>query len=151
MILSNEGLKNPKISQILLAGLTADPLKSLYQSLVSETRSLTPTEQKIMNSVFKRFQDLVEERNNVIHSTTFVGFGIHPEGDYSLAIRTKFRKVKSGAAFKMNSVSAREMDSWSKEAESLWHVLTRLNGCLAEGLSIEGNFVFDSNGVVSVP
>ena len=150
-ILDREGLKNQAVSQIILAGLTAEPLRTLLQSLLGEVQPTNDQEALILKNLFGRFQKLTETRNDLLHATTYIGWGSNPEDDFSQASKIKFHKDKSGAVVKSEIITATLLDSHTHEAEELASLFHRLLGCIVGGLSIEGNFVMDPTVRASGP
>lgn len=150
-LLGRAGLTDQRIAQILLAGLTADPLRGLLQSLVAQTQSLSEKEQAILKNAFDRFQKLTERRNDVVHTTWAVGWGSEDQADFSEAAGMKFHKNKTGAAIKVFRRNTDDFKALSSEAEALSGIFFRLNGCFTFGFAIEKNFVVSADGRVSEP
>ncbi len=150
-LLDQAGLHNQNISQVLLAGVTADPLRTLFESLVAETQTLNDIELKMVKNALKRFQKLTEERNDIVHSTWFIGWGNENTTDFSNAAGMKYHKNKSGAVVKSFGRKAEDFVKLSQEAESLYKIFMRLQGCFGTGFKVQKNFVLSNNGQVSVP
>ncbi len=150
-ILHMAGLQQQNITQVLLAGATAEPLRTLLESLVAETQKLNKNEQKILKNALNRFQTLTSQRNDMIHSTWYVGYGNENTTDFSEASGIKYHKNKDGVATKLLTKKADDFHCLSKEAESLASIFSRLNGCFMLGSSIEKNFVVAANGQVAIP
>jgi hypothetical protein len=150
-MLAHAGLHNQHISQIVLAGMTADPLRTFFESLVGETQHLNEAEKSILKDVLNRFQRLTTERNIIVHSTWFVGWGNESTTDYSEVEGIKFQKNRSGADFQVYRRKADEFDSLSREAEVLAGIFMRLHACFSGGWSVERNFIRSDDGHVSVP
>ncbi|ODS33581.1 MAG: hypothetical protein SCARUB_01315 [Candidatus Scalindua rubra] len=140
-LLDRAGLHNQSITQILLAGITAEPLRTLFESLVCETQTLNNIERKILKNALNRFQSLTQERNDIVHSIWFIGWGNESSADFSEASGMKFHKNKSGAALKTFNQKAKDFDKLSQEAESLAKIFLRLHGCFVGGLAVGRNFV----------
>lgn len=150
-ILNNAGLTDQRISQILLAGLTAEPLRMLFDSLVGQTQMLNDKEREIIRNVLNRFQKLIEERNDILHSTWFIGYGNRETTDFSKAHGMKYHKNSKGAVVKSPRMTAADFSKLSIEAKSLADIFNRLNACFIGGESVEKNFVVSRDGFVSVP
>ncbi|MBD2501725.1 hypothetical protein [Anabaena azotica] len=150
-ILHNDGLKNQRIPDIILAGLTADPLQSMLRSLIHELRDLDETEKKIIKNIFDRLQKLIKQRNDIVHSTWFIGWGSETESDFSVAYGMKYYKSSTSNEPKVFEKTYQDFNKLTEEAKKLKDVFQRLIGCLVAGYSIKKNFIFDSNGDVSVP
>jgi hypothetical protein len=91
-LLACAGLQNQGVAQIIVAGLTAEPLRKLFQSLVAQSQILNDNEKKILNIMLKRFQELTNERNDIIHSMWFVGWGDENTTDFSQVKGMKYHK-----------------------------------------------------------
>jgi hypothetical protein len=150
-LLGNAGLTNQRATQIILAGVTADPLRTLFESLVGELVELNDAERKIIKNAVSRFQKLTESRNDIIHTTWFVGWGNEDTTDFSEASGHKYHKNKSGAVFKSFHRKVDDFAELISEAQALANIFLRLNGCLTGGRSVEKNFVVSKEGKVSVP
>ena len=148
-ILNKEGLKNEQVMQILLADLTAEPLRSLVVSLIPQTHKLSQTDKKIVSRILKNVQDLTKNRNDVLHGTWFIGWASVGETEFKNAPGLKFKKDKSGAATKSFNWTVGEFVELTEKATQLWGLLERLNGCIAFGFTIEKNFVFKDDGSLS--
>jgi hypothetical protein len=68
-ILACAGLRDQQVVQIILAGVTAEPLRAMFESLIGERVQLNEVERGIIKNSVNRFQKLTEERNDIIHST----------------------------------------------------------------------------------
>ncbi|MDH2917607.1 MAG: hypothetical protein PXX73_00225 [Sideroxydans sp.] len=66
-ILQKEGLQNRSIAKVLLSNLTAAPLHSMLQALLSEHLK-TEEYKKILALAFTEFKNLTEARNSIIHA-----------------------------------------------------------------------------------
>lgn len=150
-LLDRAGLRDQNVSQILLAGITAEPLRTLFESLVCQTQTLNAVERKILKNALSRFQVLTEQRNDIVHSMWFIGFGNECEIDFSEAAGTKLHKNKRGTAVKSFRKKADDFDVLTKEAEQLAKIFFQLHACFAADWSVEKNFVVSSDGYVSVP
>ena len=149
LIFDRAGLRHQKITQILLAGLTADPLRTLFESLVAQTQTLNKKEHKILKNVLNRFQKLTEERNDILHSTWFIGRGNESTTDFSEAAGMKLHKNKSGAVVKSFRKKAEDFHKLSNEAEALAKIFQRLDVFFLYGYAIEKIFVVSNDGHVS--
>ena len=145
-ILYDSGLKNQQLANIMLAGHTAEPLKSILHSLIGETVQLNENEKKIIKNIFARIQKLIESRNNIVHSTWFIGWSNKTMIDFSEASGYKLHRNKDGKATKTFKYKKEDFKKLSKEAEILYKLVLRLHGCISGNYSIEKNFDFDKNG-----
>ena len=129
-LLACAGLQNQGVAQIIVAGLTAEPLRKLFQSLVAQSQILNDNEKKILNIMLKRFQELTNERNDIIHSMWFVGWGDENTTDFSQVKGMKYHKNKSGAVFKSFAKTVNNFRELSKKAETLEVFFQRLHKLL---------------------
>ena len=150
-ILHQEGLKNQKIAHVILAGMTAEPLTSLYAAMVAESQGLTDGEQKLVDGVLTRFRELTKVRNDILHSTWFVGYGNKDTIDWSVAETMKYHKNKKGAVYKTGEYSSDNLRPHITEANELAAVVNRLLACFLGDRSIIRNFTISADGKMSVP
>ena len=147
-ILYDSGLKNQQLANIMLAGHTAEPLKSILHSLIGETVRLNENEKKIIKNIFARIQKLIESRNNIVHSTWFIGWSNETMIDFSEASGYKLHKDKDGEVIKTFKYKKEDFKKLSKKAEILYKLVLRLHVCISGNFSIEKNFDFDKNSNV---
>lgn len=150
-MLHKAGLQQQSVAHVILAGLTAEPLKTLFAALVAETQTLDDDEHKIVNNALMRFQSLTEKRNGIIHSTWFIGWGNEQTTDFSTADAFKYHKNKQGAAYKSLKHTVEDFALVTAEATALAGIFQRLNGCFVGGFKVAKNFSVESDGTVSVP
>lgn len=147
-ILYDSGLKNQQLAYIMLAGHTAEPLRNILHSLIGETVQLNENEKKIIKNIFARIKQLTESRNNIVHSTWFIGWSNETMIDFSEASGYKLHKDKDGVATKTFKYKKEDFKKLSKKAEILSKLVLRLHGCISGNFSIEKNFDFDKNSNV---
>lgn len=139
------GLRNQRIGDVLLAGMTAEPLRALLESLVAETAWLRPAEQDALKGLLTRFQKLASERNEVVHGMWLIQFENYAshQSDFKTATGLKFHKNKDGAATKLLERSVADLDALIGESRALRDAFNKLLG----------RFIFDSAGnpVVFLP
>lgn len=56
-ILQSAGLRNQRVTDVILAGMTAEPLTSLHAAIVAETLELDVEDRKVVGDTLKRFRD----------------------------------------------------------------------------------------------
>lgn len=101
-ILALEGLGNEKIQEILIAGLEAEQLRALFQSLCYEYLKPDAETAKIIDYVLKTFQELISVRNDLIHGKWFMVIMNGGEGGSKpIALGQKLHRKKTGSATKM--------------------------------------------------
>lgn len=150
-ILWKAGLRDQQLSQVVLAGTTAEPLRALFESLVGQQITLNDLERKMIKNATTRFQNLTSERNDVIHATWHIGWGDGPADDFSTASGSKHHKNKDGTAPKFFSLKVEDFAARTAEARALKEIFQRLNFCFLGSDSIEKNFVFLESGALAVP
>ncbi len=147
-MMHGQGLQNQQVANILLAGYTADPLRTLFESLIGELTNLNDKEKKIIKNIFSRVQKLTEKRNDVVHSTWYIGWGNKQTQDFSEAPGHRLHKNKQGAALKAFNYKAEDFSVLVEEAEKLSSLVMRLHGCMVGSFSIEKNFKTNDAGNV---
>ncbi|HQU16819.1 MAG: hypothetical protein B7Z66_14235 [Chromatiales bacterium 21-64-14] len=145
-LLHAQGLKNSKVLNIIFAELTAEPLRSLTAALIAETCQLSSQDEKIVSKVLADVQTLTRDRNDVLHSTWFIGWYGTETGDFGQAPGIKPKRSKKGDASLDRTWRIDEFDVLTKRATSLSDHLRRINACLAGGF--KRNFHFNSAGVL---
>jgi len=150
-LLHKGGLKNQRLANVLLADLTAYPLKSIFQAMVPESSQLSREEQVICDKIFTRTQKLIEQRNDIIHSTWFVGWASSSDTDFSEVTGMKQARGKRGADFKAFKHTAAEFEAFAQECDEVAKLLRGLSACVTSDFQIAKNFLIDVNGNVSTP
>ncbi len=148
-LLASAGLRDQNIVQILLANRTAEPLRTLLQSLIGHMRPPNPDEEKIVKNILDRHKRLIERRNEVLHGTWFIGYGNEDTTDWSTAHGVKVGKNKGGVKTTPLNYSAAEFDVLTQEANELTKLINRLDGCFLHGRAVEKNFEISDDGGVS--
>lgn len=145
-ILALEGLQSDRIQEILLSGLTAEPLSALFRSLCSEHLKPNETEAKIIKQVFSTLQQLISARNDLLHSKWFLALKEKNEGCQAVAFGSKLHKNSRGAAtkrFEYTSTNFQEL--YEQSQASLWNVAKLVN-CISGGYPLEQNFKKNDQG-----
>lgn len=128
-ILHGYGLTSEPIQEILLSGYTAEPLRVLLQSLVGQTLAKGTEEKKICSKVFGRLQELINERNDLIHSKGyFVGLKNEEKQQKILALGEKLHANKQGVAtksFNLEKPKLKALIQQCREASIMVSLLTR--------------------------
>jgi len=117
-LLDTQGLKNEAVQEILLAGMTAEPLLTKLHSLVNAVIARNEAEQKIYSRVFNQFTSLINERNIYVHSS-WMGFSTNQNGleEFHL-IGSKLGANKSGAASKTSAPKKTDLESSIKNCRN---------------------------------
>lgn len=93
-ILKEDGLQNKIYSDILLNRLTAEPISTIFQTMIYY--HFDKQRQIFLNDVIKEFKDLIEVRNIVIHCYWIIGVGFDDESRVSM-YGLKQKNSKAGA------------------------------------------------------
>jgi hypothetical protein len=117
------GAQGQRMSRIMLADMTADPLRALLQSLVGEAVILDTRDSKLFDDAMKRFQNLIEARNTIVHSRWFVG----QDENASRVRGVKIDKNKAGVRINWLTSGPLAFDRLSDDADALTETLGRLN------------------------
>lgn len=147
-MLHGQGLQNQQVANVLLAGYTADPLRTLFESLIGEIVNPNDDERKIIKNILSRIQKITEKRNDVVHSTWFIGWGNETTQDFSEAPGYRLHKNKQSAALKAFKYKAEDFSAFVEEADKLSALVMRLHGCITGRFSIEKNFKMNDVGNV---
>jgi hypothetical protein len=143
-LLSREGLDNGRVVECLLAGMTAEPLSSLVQSLCYECLDLSEQDSVVVDNIFSNFKKLVSKRNDIVHGQHFVSTDggswaqKYDSGEKSFSI--KLHKNKKGSARKVFELSPEFMFGLYEEAESSLMNFCKLYRCIEENHLIAPNF-----------
>lgn len=148
--LAKDGLKNQKLSNIILAELTAYPIKSIFASIIAETVDLSDKEKRIVNIILKRIQRLIDERNNIVHRTWFVGWASSVATKFDEVSGVKLMRGKTGGGSKVVSLKSEDFDNLSAECDSVNELVSRLCAVVAGGYAIGANFAISDSGEVVV-
>lgn len=149
-LLSKNGLQNQQISNIILAGQTAQPLHGILQALIAEmTTNISNEDKSICNKIFARTMKAIEKRNDVIHSTWFVGWANQEEDeDFATVDGFKHTKGKTGAGIKDFKYKPEDFLLLTEECEFVENLINRLWSILLFDKKISDNFVIDTDGNV---
>ena len=145
------GLRNQQLSNNLLAKITAGPLKDIFEAMIPDVVSLSEPDQIIVNKILKRTQELIESRNNIIHSTWFVGWASSKDTEFTNASGQKLTRSKSGVVVKHFDWKSEDLDKLSKECYEVKILLHRLWICIHNDFKISNNFDINEAGEVSIP
>ena len=147
-ILQKNGLRNSRITDILIGDLTAHPLQDIYRALLLETEKLDKTEVAILDNIFKRVSQVGEHRNRIIHSAWFIDFKNAEDIMKGLLLRYKPGRTKKGAKESPSKIPIQEIKAIIKEARVLGDLIHQLNMCLYCRSKIGPRFSFDADGNV---
>jgi hypothetical protein len=147
-ILEKNGLREAKLTDILIGDLTIFPLQSIYHSLLAETQQLDSLEERILDNIFKRISQLGEQRNRIIHSAWFIDYK-NPE-DISKGLLTQYRPgpSKRGAKESPSKFPIHAIKEITGQARILDDLVHQVNMCIYTGTTIGSRFSVDSEGNV---
>lgn len=147
-ILHEQGLRNEKILNILLADQTAEPLRGLTLSLLVETQQFSIMDEKIISSLFSKVQALTRERNDVLHSTWFIGWYGTEDGDYGHAPSVKPKRSKKGDVSLDRTWRIEQFEGLTARAKTLSDNLRSVSACLFGGYKLHNNFRISRDGSI---
>lgn len=146
-VLKVGGLSNMGILQVLLANQTAEPLRALMYPLIAQVRSLSADEKAAVNSVDKRFQKLITNRNEVVHSTWFImGLG-QKDIDYETLRGFKLHRKKAEGSLNSFVTNEQTLNSLTAEAEILADYFICLASAIGRGEPIDSEIRRNKSGL----
>lgn len=137
--LHGAGLRNQELARILLADLTAYPLKTRLLSTVAELEGEGSEGAETVARVLKRVQDLIERRNDVIHATWYIGWASEQDTDFSEVKSAKDKLTRKGVKVYSDQHTRADFDDLTAEAKELTEAVNRLLGCIAAGYDMAEN------------
>ena len=149
MIIDCFGLKKQSITYCLIAGYTARQLIDLFVSLINEIYELSAKDRLIFDHICSRFIKLIEKRNEIIHSTWFIGWGNETTEDYSEASAFRNHKSKKGADLQSFRRKAEDFKSLSTEAESLRMLFMGLETCILLPIPFSKYFSLEKGQIIT--
>lgn len=129
-ILALNGLKDTNYSDILLSKLTADPIKTIFQSMIPYHYSgeNNPKIEKII----KEFTFLIEIRNIIIHC--YWAIGVSPDNPVDLSlIGIKNTTSKKGITYLDLDLELKEIQRISELTEEFTYLLDALSKSIKKG------------------
>jgi hypothetical protein len=145
-ILFIEGLQKKETRDIILAGLTAEPLRDLAQSLVGKYLEPSKKDEKIISSVFNQFKDLTSKRNEILHARLNAWSIEHGEEYTEYITGYKLHRNKAGEANKNLEHTYESLTQLQAEAKKIFFSICQLRKCIEESLELEKQFVKNENG-----
>ncbi len=144
-ILWCQGLKNDEVQEIILAKLTADPLREIYQSLCGETLQLVDADRRVLKYLFSEAQLLGKQRNDIVHSSWAVALLAQGEDKIPVGIKEKLHRNKEGVATKRDILKSEEITSLVERTKECSDLFSQLLSCVSFGDSIAGSFTYENN------
>jgi hypothetical protein len=149
--LGSDGLRTQNLAWALLADLNAKPLFQSFRAVVAELRKNDASDMLILDNVSKRVDRLIEQRNDVIHRTWFIGAASEQDEDFSKVDSWKFKKTGTGAKYKPRKGSVDEFNTLSNEADELAEIIFRISACLGINKPFSKSFQVEEDGTVRLP
>jgi hypothetical protein len=145
-ILVKEGLESDRIQEILLAGLTAEPLSALFHSLCYEHLKPDTETAKVIDSVFSTFKNLISARNDLLHGKWFLAEENFEGRRRAIAFGQKLHKKKTGSATKEFKHDTMAFEGLVINARTSLLNLSKLTNCISGCYPIVKNFQAIENG-----
>lgn len=140
-ILHSEGLTNGSIQEILLAGMTADPLATLLQRLAGQTLVKTEKEKAISSRLFKELRELISSRNDLIHAKWFlVGMAVNEQEREIQALGEKLYANKEGTATKNLNLAKPDLEKVINACREAGIRISLLTRCVIGVRTLTGCF-----------
>jgi len=146
IVLEANGLRNGRLTDILVGDLTVFPLQSTYRSLLSETQDLDELEHRLLDDIFKRITKLSESRNGILHAAWFIDFKDPEDIRNGLLTRHRPGSTKKGAKADPGKFPISDIKALTREARVLDALVHELNMCTYSKRRILDRFSFNSQG-----
>ena len=145
-MLDKSGLRDQRVMNILLAEHTAEPLRSLMAALIAETSQLSKQDRRIVSYVLSGVQELTKDRNDVLHSTWFIGWYTTDSGDFGDAPGVKPKRSGRGDVSLDKTWRIDQFNALIDKATMLCNHLRKMGACFSGGFKLENNFEFEKDG-----
>jgi hypothetical protein len=129
-ILSVNGLANDPMIKILLSEKTAEPLRSLLYSLVSEQLKPTEEQKKVLKKCFAGIQGLISLRNEIVHSKWFVVYQATEVGREYAALGKKIKSNASGDNTQSYQYSVQQLKEAVTKCHEAYRITSLFNRCV---------------------
>jgi hypothetical protein len=146
--LHNAGLQDQQLGNAMLAGLTASPLREMVLSVFAHVYRNDAASVALVRELAARTQTLTTTRNEIIHSTWFIGWASPEDTDFSRAAGMKRKNTKAGPVASSLSHSVKEFDRETANAKQLAVLYNQLLGCLLSGTPPTKYFNRDAHGQI---
>lgn len=131
----------------LTAELTAYPLLQAFRSIMVERLKPTGDSSKIVSAIYKRASDAIEERNTLLHGTSFITWASTTQTDFSTATGFKAKNKKEGLVSVPIEISEAAIRPKIDELIKIQKLVLRLGGCAMLGREVEKNFRWNGKEV----
>ena len=158
MILETRGLDQP-FAQTALSGHNLESMRRLWESLTKQVYQGDDFAQDLITKLSKWIDTVNQQRNKVVHSLWYIGWGNESTVSYEDALS---RQVKRATG--KGEQGGLKYSSLKKDAEGFQEIIDalleltglvrRLNGCISlsatkEGYgNLEANFHYDEKGIL---
>lgn len=113
------GLEQPEIINIFFADRSANDILVLARGVFNQVYTLSESEKKISEALFKRISDVIKQRNDLMHGQMFIGVETKDE-DSSFYMHTeRIKKTKDGLKHTYSPASIEELKTMATEAYTL--------------------------------
>jgi len=133
----------------LLSHYTAEPLRSLLQSLIGQTIVKDKKEQIICSKIFTQVQKLITNRNDLIHSKWyFYGLQKEEEEQKVIAFGVRLHANSSGAAKKNINLEKSKIEEHIKQCKEAGIMISLLMRCVMGMRSLKDCFAIENKQLV---
>lgn len=136
-MLTQHGLHDQRLSDVMLAELTAMPLIRMYRSLVFELLSPTADDAKLLKQLFSWLVSMTERRNEIVHSTWYLGRTSLGPDNFSIASTVRIKRSGSGVETRISKVLPADLLAFEDECYEAYGAIDRLTGCVTDGGPLE--------------
>lgn len=135
------GLKDQQMGFILLGNkaMTANTLIDIAQHLVGHISG--GQREPIFRDIAKRFRDLNDFRNSLLHGITFVGWGNEQTADWGKFGAFKIASSATGHYVEELPKSADDLEPQALEAREITKPVSRYTGCITGNFTPGNNFI----------
>ncbi len=145
-LLQGAGLSNQQLAHIMSADMTASPLRGIMQVIIGELYELALDEQKICDMISAGVKRQYERRNEVLHSTMYVGWGNGETTHFSAMDAHKLTWGKVGAGTRSVANNAQDLDRFAVECCESNELVLRIWKCVQSGRKFSLFFLVDESG-----
>ncbi|MDP3446583.1 MAG: hypothetical protein Q8S22_00795 [Eubacteriales bacterium] len=126
------GLEQPQIINIFFADRSANDILVLARGVFNQVYTLSESEKKITEKLFKRISDVIEQRNDLLHGQMFIGVQTNDEGTSFYMHKERIKKTKEGLKHTYSPASIEELKSQATEAYTLASSVFQLHAYFTE-------------------
>jgi hypothetical protein len=144
----SRGLTEPSLAALAFRRKAAGPLRRLYSEVV-RTWLLPPGADgdiQILKAIEKRVDKLIDDRNEALHSTWYVGWGSEDDTDFSKAAGIALGERDK--YFTTSEWTAKDFDALADTADEIANLLNLVYAFLKIDGTLAAHFELDGNGAV---